>query len=97
MCAAAGIENPTNTVTVGKQSIIPKVRVDWMILHVGAYSAGTRGEKSGSHSPFPTSNNDWLLQSKSPIRKRRIPPSLITVAEEGAGRTKPGDPTLIRP
>lgn len=81
----------TNTVTGEEYSIIPKVRVDWMILHVDAYSAGKRG-KSGSHSPFATSNSDWLLQSKSPIRELPITSSLIPLTEEGAGRTKPGDP-----
>lgn len=37
----------TGTVTGEEYSIIPKVRVDWMILHVAAYSAG-KGGKSGS-------------------------------------------------
>lgn len=37
-----------------------------MILYVGAYSAG-KEEKSGSHTPFASSNSDWLLRSKSPI------------------------------
>lgn len=64
-----------------------------MILHVDAYSAGKRG-KSGSHSPFATSNSDWLLQSKSPIRELPITSSLIPLTEEGAGRTKPGDPHI---
>lgn len=72
-------------VTGEEYSIIPKVRVDWMILRVDAYSAGKKGgEKSGSQSPFATSDGDWLLQSKSPIRELL----LILLTEEGAGRIK---------
>lgn len=83
----------TSTVAGKEYTIIPKVRVDRMILHVDAYSAGKRGN-SGSPFPFATSNSDWLLQSKSPIRELPITFSPIPLPEEGAGRTKPGDPAF---
>lgn len=41
-------------------------------------------EKSGSHSPFATSDSDWLLQNKSPIGE----PPLVPLTEEGAGTNK---------
>ena len=49
-CADGGIESYDKRCNRGKNSIIPKVRVDWIIPHVDAYSAGKR-QKSGSHSP----------------------------------------------
>lgn len=59
-----------------------------MILHVDAYSAGKKGwgggGRRGSHSPFATSDGDWLLRSKSPIRELL----LILLTEEGEGRIK---------
>lgn len=80
----------TSAVSGEEYSIIPKVRLDWMIVHVDAYSAGKRG----SHSPLTTSNSDWLLQGKSPIRELPLSSSLIPLTEERTGRTEPGDPHI---
>lgn len=71
-------------VTREEYSIIPKVRVDWMILRVDAYPAGKRGKRVGPTLPLPRQTDDWLLQSKSPISE----PPLILLTEEGAGRIK---------
>lgn len=48
-----------------------------------------KGEKSGYHSLFPPSNNDWFLLCKSPITELTN-----NVSADGGGnaRTKPGDP-----
>lgn len=47
-------------VTGEEYSIIPKVRVDWMILHVDAYSAGKKG-------------GGWVPLSLRHIRRRLAP------------------------
>lgn len=44
-----------------------------------------RGERVGPTLPLATSNSDWLLQGKCPIRELPITSSLLPLTEEGAG------------
>lgn len=73
MCAAAAIDGCDR----GRIQYNPQGEVVYPAC--GCLVCRKEEEKSGSHSPFATSDSDWLPQSKSPIRE----PPLILLTEEG--------------